>query len=189
VTEENDSSLPRGLQPRERYGAVRQLHRDDLPAIGALAIDPTILAYLQPVDARLPVGTQCVTVREGVSVVGSIGHRHARTHGVTGAKQGPEVGLEGNPQWSDEEMFPAAMPAMATNATDVARPGLLSAQRARGIVLSSFTKARLANYQRSTHASQFSSPSPHQLGGFTRRWVKAAGQGGGDFADHACRPP
>lgn len=41
-------------------------------------------------------------------------------------------------------MVPAAMPTTATNATDVARPGLLGAQRARATALSSLTVPRLA---------------------------------------------
>ncbi len=60
---------------------------------------------------------------ERLSVVRCVGHGHARTHRIARAQQRPKIGLERNPQRSDEKVFPTAVPASATRATDLAPPG------------------------------------------------------------------
>jgi len=66
------------------------------------------------------------------------GNRHARADRVAGPEERPEVGLKRDPQGGNEEVVPAAVPALAATATDIAGPGLCGAQRARASALSSF---------------------------------------------------
>jgi hypothetical protein len=63
-------------------------------------------------------------------------NRDAGTDRVTGPEQGAEIGPKGNPEWRYYEVVPAAMTASATATTNLARPRLAGAQRARATALS-----------------------------------------------------
>lgn len=67
---------------------------------------------------------------ERVAVVLGVRNGNARAGGVTGAQQGAEVGLVGNPQGSDDEMPPTLVSAGAASTSDISR-ALLGGGHAR----------------------------------------------------------
>jgi hypothetical protein len=71
-------------------------------------------------------------------VVRSCRYCDARADRVARAEQGPEVGLEGNPQRSYDQVVPAAVPMSAAGTPDVAGSRFVGAQCARATALSSF---------------------------------------------------
>jgi hypothetical protein len=72
------------------------------------------------IPRRPSARTERVTMRKRMPVVLGIGDRDARSDRVAGTKQGPEVGLKGDPKRSYYEVVPAAVAASATPTTNVA---------------------------------------------------------------------
>src|SRR5262245_2097627 len=78
VSEQYDGAPPRGLQPWQRDRAVSELDGDDPPAVGALLLDPALLARAHPVDARPAIAPERVAARERLAVVLGVGDGDAR---------------------------------------------------------------------------------------------------------------
>ena len=73
---------------------------------------------------------------ERLAVVGRVGHGDAGSDRVTGAKQGAEVRPVGDPERRDDQVVPAAVPAIASTATQILSAELRGAQRAKATGLS-----------------------------------------------------
>ncbi len=134
-------TVPCRLQARQRDRALRQLDGHDPPAVRPLVLDPALAPAVDPVDARPPAGSQRVALGESRAVVRGVGHRHTRAHGVAGAQQRPEVGLERDPQRRHQQVVPAAVASAPAAAADLPPPRLRRGQSTGAHALSSLTPA------------------------------------------------
>jgi hypothetical protein len=110
-----------GRQPVERDRVVGELNGEDLPSTLALETNPAVLAGSDPMNAAPPRELARVADGERVAVVLGVRNGHARAGGVTGAQQGAEVGLVGNPQRGDDEMPPTPVSARTASTPNIPR--------------------------------------------------------------------
>jgi hypothetical protein len=68
VAEQDHGAPPRGLEPRQRDRAFRDLDLDDLQSVRALLLDPALLARPHPVNARVAARPERVAVCERLAV-------------------------------------------------------------------------------------------------------------------------
>src|SRR4051812_36604208 len=137
VTQKDNGAGGRRGEARKRGGAVRQLDGDDAPARFALKAHPALLAGAHPVQARSPARPERVAPAERLAVVLCVGHRETCAGCVACPHQRPEVLAIRDPQGSDDEVIPTAVPSRAAYMPQLLWPGLRGAQRAEAIRLPS----------------------------------------------------
>ena len=85
VPEKDHGALSGGFQARERDRTLGEFDGDDLPAVGALLLDPAVLACADPVDARMAAVPEGVAVGERLAVVRRVRDGDAGADGVARA--------------------------------------------------------------------------------------------------------
>lgn len=138
VAEQDHGAPAGGLQARQGYRALGKFDGDDLPAVGTLLLDPAFPVGTDPVHARASSRPERVAVRQRRSVMRAVGDRYACADRVAGSEQGAQICFEGDPEWGNYEVVPAAVAAPAAATTNLTGSRLLGAQRARASALSSF---------------------------------------------------